>query len=69
MRPGSWSAQRRKSRHREAYCHGTSALLSPWTGRDMERDVVRGNQKWKGSVAGLGDLSRPVDSLPFHFLL
>ena len=32
-----------------------------------ERDVVRGNNKWKGSVAGLGGLSGPVDILPFNF--
>ena len=25
-----------------------------------ERDVVRGNNKWKGSVAGLGGLSGPA---------
>ena len=29
-----------------------------------ERDVVRGNNKWKGSVAGLGGVSGPVDFLP-----
>ena len=32
-----------------------------------ERDVVRGNNKWKGSMAGLGGLSGPVDILPFKF--
>ena len=32
-----------------------------------ERDAVRGNIKWKGSVAGLGGLSGLVDILPFNF--
>ena len=49
--------------YREACCHGMSALLS--TGK--ERDVVRGNSKWKGSVAGLGGLSGAVGVLPFNF--
>ena len=51
--------------YREACCHGMSALLS--TGK--ERDVVRGNSKWKGSVAGLGGLSGAVGVLSFQFLL
>ena len=29
--------------------------------------MVRGNNKWKGSVAGLGGLSGPVGILPFNF--
>ena len=32
-----------------------------------ERDVVRGNNERKGSVAGLGGLSGPVGILPFNF--
>ena len=51
MRPGSGCG------YREAWCHGMSALLSLWTGRDSakERDVVRGNQRWKGSAQVLVD--------------
>ena len=64
MRPGSGRG------HREACCHGMSALLSPWTERDSKHwDVVRGNNQWKGSVAGLGGLSRPVDVLLFIFVV
>ena len=33
-----------------------------------ERDVVRGNNKWKGSVAGLGGLSGPVDTFLSNFV-
>ena len=32
-----------------------------------EKDVVRGSNKWKGSVAGLGGLSRPVGVFLFNF--
>ena len=31
MRPGSWAVATER-----ACCHGTSALLSPWTGRDSK---------------------------------
>ena len=34
-----------------------------------ERDVVRGNNKKKGSVAGPGGLSGLVGILPFNFWL
>ena len=47
----------------------TERVLSSHRGRAVtakERDVVRGN-KWKGSVAGLGGLSGPVDILPYYF--
>ena len=60
MRPGSGCA------YQEACCHGMSAPR----GRVVtakERDVVKGNNKWKGSVAGLGGLSLPVGVLPFNF--
>ena len=54
--------------YQETCCHGMGALLSPWTGCDKkERDVVKGNNKWKGRVAGLGGLSEPVGVLPFIF--
>ena len=32
-----------------------------------ERDVVRGNNKWKGGVAGLSGLTGPVGVPPFNF--
>ena len=62
MRPGSGCA------YQEA-CHGVSALLSPWTARDSQREGCgeRGN-KWKGSVAG-GGLKGPVGVLPFIFVV
>ena len=39
--------------YQDACCHGMIVLLSLWTAvTAKERDVVRGNNKWKGSVAG-----------------
>ena len=48
----------------------TAAVLSSHRGRAVtaqDRNVVRGNNKSKGSVAGLGGLRRPLHILPFNF--
>ena len=47
MRPGSGCG------YREACCHGMSALLSPWTGRDSkgegrgEEETISGKEAWR----------------------
>ena len=38
-----------------------------WAVTAQKWDVVRGNNKWTGSVAGLGGLSGPVGVLPSNF--
>ena len=47
-------------------------MLSVHRGRAVtaeESDVVRGNSKWNGSVAGLGGLTGPVGIILCIFLL